>query len=274
MPNPRAGFALDPIADLFGSEPDNQITDPEKMVQEIPLGDIEGFAKHPFMVRDDNEMRALVESVKADGVIAPVLVRPVAGKYQLVSGHRRRHAAELAGLDTIPAIVREMTDDEATIAMVDSNLQREKILSSERAWAYRLKQEAMKHQGRVLSDGASESAAVIGDATGESARTVYRYIRLTYLIPALLCLVDSEKISMSEAVRLSYLHEDEQHAFLWKENPPKPERPPKPRMFKVSSDRLERYFKPDDKPQYIEEIIERALAAWFERDGGNANEKD
>jgi len=120
MPKSRPEFNLSPAVDLFGSGPDDHITDPSNMIQEIPLGSISGFEKHPFQVRDDDEMRALVESIKADGVITPILVRPVSGGYQLVSGHRRRRAAGLAGLTSIPAIVREMADDEATIAMVES----------------------------------------------------------------------------------------------------------------------------------------------------------
>ena len=262
MPDKKKGFDLPVVDDLFGTEPDNHIVDPDNMVQEIPLAKIEGFTGHPFKVRDDAEMLALVDSVKEDGVLAPVLVRELDGKYQLVSGHRRRRAAELAGLTTIPAIVREMTDDEATIAMVDSNLQRERILPSEKAWAYRLKLEAIKHQGRALPDSMSESADIVGIAAGESGRTVQRYVRLTYLIPELLQLVDEGKVKMGLADDYSRLPEDVQREYYNEHINPTPQ-PPKPKALKLNYERVARFFHESYSKEDIAETIERALEAWF-----------
>jgi len=281
MPKQRQEYDLAPVTDLFGSEPDDQIADLSKMVQEIPLGDIEGFSGHPFKVLDDDEMQALVESIKADGVIVPVLLRELAGlagKYQLISGHRRRRAAELAGLTTIPAIVREMSDDEATIAMVDSNLQRVRILPSERAWAYRMKLEAMSHQGRKLRDSVSGSAASVGGADGVSDRTVQRWIRLTYLIPELLQLVDDGKLKFEHGIRHSYGDENEQREFYERkklclekglsvvgmQDGTKPRT--RPKAYRISYDRVGRFFHETFNLEDIEEIIEQALEAWFARE--------
>ena len=179
------------------------------------------FKNHPFKVLDDEAMQRTVESVAQFGVLAPLIARPrPEGGYEIISGHRRQHAAELAGLATLPVIVRDMSDDEAVIRMVDSNLQREHILPSERAFAYKMKLEAIKNQG-ARSDltsrqlvGKLEAADLVGQSSDESGRQVQRYIRLTNLIPELLDLVDQRKISFNPAVQLSYLAESEQRDFF------------------------------------------------------------
>ena len=193
-------------------------------VQEIPLSELHPFKNHPFRVADDEAMQRTVESVAQFGVLAPALARPrPEGGYELVAGHRRMRASELAGLETMPVIVRQMDDDTATIAMVDSNLQRETLLPSERAFAYKMKIEAMKHQGERTdltsgqlgrkSDG-KESREVIAEQTGESARQVQRFINLTNLIPELLDMMDHKEIAFNPAVELSFLKKEEQQGFL------------------------------------------------------------
>ena len=193
-------------------------------VQEIPLSELHPFKNHPFRVVDDEAMQRTVESVAQFGVLAPALARPRSeGGYELVAGHRRMRASELAGLETMPVIIRQMDDDTATIAMVDSNLQRETLLPSERAFAYKMKMEAMKHQGERTdltsgqlgrkSDG-KESRELIAEQTGESARQVQRIINLTNLIPELLDMVDRKEIAFNPAVELSFLKKEEQKGFL------------------------------------------------------------
>ena len=193
-------------------------------VQEIPLSELQPFKNHPFRVVDDEAMQRTVESVAQFGVLAPALARPRSeGGYELVAGHRRMRASELAGLETMPVIIRQMDDDTATIAMVDSNLQRETLLPSERAFAYKMKMEAMKHQGERTdltsgqlgrkSDG-KESRELIAEQTGESARQVQRFINLTNLIPELLDMVDRKEIAFNPAVELSFLKKEEQQGFL------------------------------------------------------------
>lgn len=193
-------------------------------VQEIPLSELHPFKNHPFRVVDDEAMQRTVESVAQFGVLAPALARPRSeGGYELVAGHRRMRASELAGLETMPVIIRQMDDDTATIAMVDSNLQRETLLPSERAFAYKMKMEAMKHQGERTdltsgqlgrkSDG-KESRELIAEHTGESARQVQRFINLTNLIPELLDMVDRKEIAFNPAVELSFLKKEEQKGFL------------------------------------------------------------
>ena len=193
-------------------------------VQRMPLSQLHPFEGHPFKVLDDDAMTETVDSIRQMGVANPLIVRPDPdGGYEIISGHRRRHAAELAGLDTIPVIVRELDDDAAVIMMVDSNLQRESILPSERAMAYKMKLEAMKHQGerRDLTceqnahklDG-KKSRDIIAEQAGTSKDSVRRYIRLTNLIPEVLDMVDEKKISMTPAVELSYLNPEEQRSFL------------------------------------------------------------
>ena len=181
-------------------------------VQNIPLDQLHPFKDHPFKVLNDDELKRMAESILAIGAITPALVRPLPnGEYELISGHRRLAAYKLLGKETMPVIVREMTDDEAVIVMVDANLQREKILPSERAFAYKMKLEAIKHQGKASANGPTQSADLISD---ESGRQIQRYIRLTYLIPELLQMVDEGRMAMSPAVEISFLKEPEQRALL------------------------------------------------------------
>ena len=188
-----------------------------EFISQLPPDKLTPFEKHPYQVREDAAMDELVESVRTHGILSPLLARPKGEGYELVSGHRRRLAAQKLGLPTVPVLVREMTDDEAVILMVDSNLQRENLLPSEKAFAYRMKLEAMKHQGKATSRqvvGKLESADEVGQVNGESGRTIQRYIRLTNLVPPLLQMVDDGRIAFSPAVELSYLTRDEQ-AELW-----------------------------------------------------------
>lgn len=189
----------------------------KEFISQLPPDKLTPFAKHPYRVREDAAMDELVASICTHGILSPLLARPKGECYELVSGHRRRLAAQKLGLPTVPVLVREMTDDEAVILMVDSNLQRENLLPSEKAFAYRMKLEAMKHQGKATSRqvvGKLESADEVGQVNGESGRTIQRYIRLTNLVPPLLQMVDDGRIAFSPAVELSYLTRDEQ-AELW-----------------------------------------------------------
>ena len=189
----------------------------KEFISQLSPDKLTPFAKHPYQVREDAAMDELVESVRTYGILSPLLARPKGEGYELVSGHRRRLAAQKLGLPTVPVLVREMSDDEAVILMVDSNLQRENLLPSEKAFAYRMKLEAMKHQGKATSRqvvGKLESADEVGQVNGESGRTIQRYIRLTNLVPPLLQMVDDGRIAFSPAVELSYLTRDEQ-AELW-----------------------------------------------------------
>ena len=193
---------------------------------EMPLSDLHPFEGHPFKVLDDELMEQTVESIKQVGVVSPLIVRPdPEGGFEILSGHRRLHAAQLAGLETVPVIVKEMDDDAAIIFMVDSNLQRENILPSERAFSYKMKLEAMKHQGersdlqpettsRQLGEKLQTSVAVMSEEMGESQRQIQRFIRLTNLIPEILDMVDEKKIAFNPAVELSYLKPSEQKEFL------------------------------------------------------------
>ena len=212
--------------DLFSTQEQRDDKLKEKVVN-ISLNDIDDFPKHPFKVIDNEDMKQMVESISENGVLVPTLVRPKEnGKYEMISGHRRKFASELAGLETIPCIVRELTDDEATIIMVDSNLQREKILPSEKAFAYKLKMEALSHQGRRSDitlyplDTKLDSASFIGKDNQDSRATVFRYIRLTELIPQILQMVDNDALKLSPsmafrpAVEISYLKEEEQKELL------------------------------------------------------------
>ena len=186
----------------------------------VKVKDIFPFKDHPFKVVDDEKMDELVESIRTNGVLTPVLIRPRSeGGYEMVSGHRRLHAAEKAGLEKIPSIIKEMSDDEAVIAMVDSNVQREEILPSERAWSFKMKMDAMKHQGRSDDsasglEGPKLTVDKIGEESGFKGRQVKRYIRLTELIPSLLDLVDEKKITISMAVDMSYFNEEVQGWLL------------------------------------------------------------
>ena len=220
MPKSNANLALKGLDEMFSTEESRQEQKREQ-VQQIPIEELFPFKEHPFKVLDDEAMQRTVESVAQYGVLAPLIARPrPEGGYEIISGHRRQHAAELAGLDTLPVIVREMTDDAAVILMVDSNLQRENILPSERAFAYKMKLEALKNQG-ARSDLTSgqigpklRSDEQVALDAGESRKQVQRFIRLTNLIPELLDLVDEKKISFNPAVELSYLDETQQRDFL------------------------------------------------------------
>ncbi|WP_101723474.1 ParB/RepB/Spo0J family partition protein [Eggerthella timonensis] len=213
---------LTPFDDLFKSQAERDDQAKEK-IEEIPLSLIDDFPEHPFIVRDDEDMMRLVESVREVGVLTPVrLRRKDDGRYELVSGHRRKHAAELAGLDTLPCVVKDMTRDEAIIEMVDANLQRERILPSEKAYSYKMKLDAMKRQGQRsdltssppgMKSQRRQSLEIIGEAGGDSRNTVHRYIRLTELIPKILALVDEGSIGMRPAVEISYLPKSEQVAL-------------------------------------------------------------
>ena len=207
--------------DIFSTEESRQEQQREQ-VQQIPIGELFPFKNHPFKVLDDESMQRTVESVEQYGVLSPLIARPrPEGGYEIISGHRRQHAAQLAGLDTLPVIVRNMDDDAAVLLMVDSNLQRENILPSERAFAYKMKLEAIKNQGARsdLTSGqivqkSKLSIERVAEDAGEGYKTVQRFIRLTNLIPELLDMVDEKKIAFNPAVELSYLDESQQRDFL------------------------------------------------------------
>ena len=221
MPRNDLNVALKGLDDLFSSEETRQ-EEQREQVQQIPVDELFLFKNHPFKVLDDDAMTRTVESISQFGVLAPLIARPrPEGGYEIISGHRRKHAAELAHLDTVPVIVRNMEDDAATILMVDSNLQREHILPSERAFAYKMKLDAMRRtSGRPSKEnprqvvGNFETAEIIGKESGESGRQVQRFIRLTNLVPELLDMVDEKKISFNPAVELSYLDAKQQQDFL------------------------------------------------------------
>ena len=188
----------------------------KEYIQKLSPDKLVPFQKHPYQVREDAAMDELVESIRVHGVLSPLLARPKGKSYELVSGHRRRLAAQKLGLKTVPVLVREMSDDEAVILMVDSNLQRENLLPSEKAFAYKMKLEAIKHQGRATSGQLVQKLSVekVADKANENYKTVQRYIRLTNLVPPLLQMVDDDRIAFSPAVELSYLTRDEQ-VELW-----------------------------------------------------------
>ena len=220
MKSSARNIELKSLDDLFATEESRADAQREK-VQEIPLGELHPFRNHPFKVKDDAAMQDTVESVREYGVLVPAIARPDPdGGYELIAGHRRHYASELAGKETMPVIVRDLDDDAATIIMVDSNLQREELLPSERAFAYKMKLEALKHQG-ARTDltsrqvvGKLEMADIVGKNMGESGRQVHRFIRLTELIPELLDMVDERKIAFNPAVELSYLKKEEQTLLL------------------------------------------------------------
>ena len=220
MPKGSLNVSLKGADDIFSTEESRQEQQREQ-VQQIPIGELFPFKNHPFKVLDDESMQRTVESVEQYGVLSPLIARPrPEGGYEIISGHRRQHAAQLAGLDTLPVIVRNMDDDAAVLLMVDSNLQRENILPSERAFAYKMKLEALKNQG-ARSDLTStqlvsklRSNEQLGAENNQSRETVRRFIRLTNLIPELLDMVDEKKIAFNPAVELSYLDESQQRDFL------------------------------------------------------------
>ena len=219
MPIDSGNLALKGLDDLFSTE-ENRQEEQREQVQQIPIDALHPFINHPFKVLDDEAMTRTVESIAQYGVLAPLIARPrPEGGYEIISGHRRQYAAKLAGLDTLPVIVRQMSDDAAVILMVDSNLQREHILPSERAFAYKMKLDAIKNQGArsdLTSTQVAQKLSVekVGDDAGVSKDTIRRFIRLTNLVPELLDMVDEKKISFNPAVELSYLDESQQRAFL------------------------------------------------------------
>lgn len=291
-------ISLPSVDDLFTTQEERDEAAREK-VSELPLGAIDPFPDHPFRVRDDEEMADLASSVAERGVLTPVVVRPKGdGRYELVSGHRRKRAAELAGLSEIPAIVRDMGEDEAVVAMVDANMQRERVLPSEKAFAYRMKLDAMKRQGRRTDLTCAPSGHksrgvkardVLAAQTGESKSQIQRYIRLTELLPELLDLVDEGRMGMRPAVELSYLPKREQVA-LWYAIEAQActpshaqaikmrsfsregrlsedvilsimceEKPNQAEQFRMTKAKLGRFFKPGTSREAMEERIVRAL---------------
>ena len=220
MPKSGLNVALKGLDDLFSTE-ENRQEEQREQVQQIPIDALHPFTNHPFKVLDDEAMTRTVESIAQYGVLAPLIARPrPEGGYEIISGHRRQYAAKLAGLDTLPVIVRQMSDDAAVILMVDSNLQREHILPSERAFAYKMKLEALKNQGArsdLTSDQVGQklwSVEQVASDAGESKTQIQRFIRLTNLVPELLDMVDEKKIAFNPAVELSYLDEAQQRDFL------------------------------------------------------------
>ena len=217
----RSNISLKPLDDIFSTEESRADAQREKVTM-VPLEELHPFRNHPFKVLDDEKMMDTAQSIREHGVLVPAIVRPLeSGGYELVSGHRRKRGCELAGLAEMPVIIRDMDDDTATLYMVDSNIQRETILPSERAFAYKMKMDALNHQGarndKLTSRqvvGKLETADIIGKDTGESGRQVQRFIRLTELIPELLSMVDERRIAFNPAVELSYLSREEQTLLL------------------------------------------------------------
>lgn len=298
--NSVAGL-LTSVDDLFSTQESRDEAKLERVINLSP-GEISDFLNHPFKVRMDEEMQQMAESVKEHGVLVPALVREKpGGGYEMVAGHRRKRAAELAELPEIPCIVRNLTDDEAIIVMVDSNLQREKILPSEKAFAYKMRLDAMKRQGQrtdltsVPLAQKLTSRAELGKVVGESQDQVRRYIRLTYLLPEILDMVDDGKIALRPAVELSYLAEKEQHFLLdtmfsedctpshaqaikmrkfsqeGKLNPDvilsimQEEKPNQKEQIKIPKERISRYFAPGTPAQKIEDTIIKALELYRKR---------
>ena len=223
MKSSARNIELKSVDDLFATEEIREDAQREK-VQNIPLRELHPFRNHPFKVKDDAAMQDTVDSVREHGVLVPAIARPDPdGGYELIAGHRRHHASELAGKETMPVIIRDLDDDTATIIMVDSNLQREELLPSERAFAYKMKLEAMKHQGERLDLTSAqvgrklenrESREILAEQVGQSRNQISRFIRLTELIPTLLDMVDERKIAFNPAVELSYLKKEEQTLLL------------------------------------------------------------
>ena len=300
MPKSNANLALKGLDEMFSTEESRQEQKREQ-VQQIPIEELFPFKEHPFKVLDDEAMQRTVESVAQYGILAPLIARPrPEGGYEIISGHRRQHAAELAGLDTLPVIVREMTDDAAVILMVDSNLQRENILPSERAFAYKMKLEALKNQDArsdLTSTQVAQKLSVekVGDDAGVSKDTIRRFIRLTNLIPELLDMVDEKKISFNPAVELSYLDEAQQRDFLqaMDETQNAPSLSQAQRMKKlaqeekftyeaafaimgeakkdeldklvIKNDTLKKYFPRSYTPRQMEDVIIKLLEQWQRR---------
>lgn len=301
--NSVAGL-LTSVDDLFSTQESRDEAKLERIIN-LPPGEISDFPNHPFKVRMDEEMQQMAESVKEHGVLVPALVREKpGGGYEMVAGHRRKRAAELAELPEIPCIVRNLTDDEAIIVMVYSNLQREKILPSEKAFAYKMRLEAMKRQGQrtdltsspvATKFSKNRSDQELAELVGEGKDNIHRYIRLTYLLPEILDMVDDGKIALRPAVELSYLAEKEQHFLLdtmfsedctpshaqaikmrkfsqeGKLNPDvilsimQEEKPNQKEQIKIPKERISRYFAPGTPAQKIEDTIIKALELYRKR---------
>ena len=299
-----AASLLTSVDDLFTTQEERDEAK-RLTIMEIPLSQILDFPNHPFKVKMDESMSDLVESVKSYGVLSPVIVRPKGnGEYEMIAGHRRKKASELAGKDSIKCIVQDVTDDEAIILMVDSNLQREQLLPSEKAFAYKMKLDAMKRQaGRPKENGATvlphlegkKSRDILAEQYGESHEQIRKYIRLTYLSPPLLDMVDEGKIAMRPAVELSYLTENEQEILLntmeWEDCTPshvqaikmrqfsqegklnegviqsilQEEKPNQKEQFRMPKERISKYFAPGTSSQKIEETIIKALELYRKR---------
>ena len=300
MPKSNANLALKGLDEMFSTEESRQEQKREQ-VQQIPIEELFPFKEHPFKVLDDEAMQRTVESVAQYGVLAPLIARPrPEGGYEIISGHRRQHAAQLAGLDALPVIVRNMDDNAAVLLMVDSNLQRENILPSERAFAYKMKLEAIKNQGDrsdLISTQVAQKLSVekVGDDAGVSKDTIRRFIRLTNLIPELLDMVDEKKISFNPAVELSYLDEAQQRDFLqaMDETQNAPSLSQAQRMKKlaqeekftyeaafaimgeakkdeldkvvIKNDTLKKYFPRSYTPRQMEDVIIKLLEQWQRR---------
>lgn len=300
----RASIKLTTVADLFSTEESRADQQREK-VMEIPLSEISDFPGHPFKVKADEAMLEMADSVKQYGVLVPGLVRPKTdGGYEMVAGHRRKKASELAGRETMPCIVRELDDDQATIIMVDSNLQRENIAPSEKAFAYKMKLEAMNRQGQRTDltrsqvgnklDG-KKSSEVLAEQVGESRNQIFRYIRLTELTPSILEMVDDKRIAFNPAVEISYLAEEEQHALYetMQSEDCTPSLAQAQRMKKLSQDgrlnvdvifsilteekpnqkekmtirreRIDRFFPRDFTEKQKEDLIVQLLESWYKK---------
>lgn len=299
--NPK--MHLTSLDSLFTTQAERDNADNEQVIK-ISIDSIHDFPNHPFKVNDDEDMNKLIESIQERGVYLPTIVRQrVNGDYEMISGHRRKHAAIKAGLKTIPCIVKNLTDDEATILMVDSNIQREELLPSEKAFAYKMKLEAMKHQGKQLEntsrpmDEKSDnkiSTEILGEEVGESARTIQRYIRLTYLIPDLLELVDAKRIALRPAVEMSYINENNQNLlydiFKYNESTPtlsqaqllrnleekgtltdnkieeimREEKPNQKEQFRTSYDKIRRYFPKAYSNKQIDNKIMELLEIYYQ----------
>ena len=302
MPKKGANISLSSYDDIFSTQESRQETGEHVVI--LPLDAIHPFKNHPFRIVDDEEMQKTAESIREYGVLVPAIVRPLEnGEYEMISGHRRRYASMLAGNETMPVIIREMDDDTATILMVDSNLQREHILPSERAKAYQMKVEAIKHQGqkRAIETtsrqvvGKLEAAALIGDEIGQSGRQIQRFMRLNNLIPEILDMVDEKKIAFNPAVELSYLKPEEQREFLeamdYAQATPsvsqatrikklsqqgqssleamcevmdEVKKPPDEKLV-IKSDVLRKYFPKSYTPQQMEAVIMKLLEQWMKK---------
>ena len=292
---------LPPVDDLFSTQESRDDAKREK-VMDISLSEIDNFPDHPFQVRMDDAMLETVDSVKKYGVLVPAIVRPKDDGYQMIAGHRRKEASKMAGIDTIPCLVRNYTDDEAIIIMVDSNLQREEILPSEKAFSYKMKLEAMKRQGQRtdLTFGPVvqkfDSTELLGQGIGESGRQIRRYIRLTELIPEILQMVDDNKMAFRPAVEISYLPKEQQQSLFdtmeYEDCTPSlaqaikmkqfsqegrlnddvilsilsEEKPNQKEQFKMPKERISKYFPVGTPTQKIEDTIIKALELYRQRE--------